>query len=72
MGVRLLSASPAGNLISVQMFAVHEVHADLFLYMYLLSRHAKHRLFSLHYTKQLEAVPDSKKSFVEVLTQAIV
>lgn len=62
MGVHLLSALPVGNLICVQMFAVHEVQANLFLYMYLSSRHAKHRLFSLHYTKQLKAVPGSKKA----------
>ena len=60
MGVHLLSALPAGNLIDVQMLVIHEVHANLFIYMYLLPRHAKAEISSLLYTKQLKAVPGSK------------
>lgn len=60
MGVHLLSALPAGNLIYVQMFVVREVHANLFTYTYLLSRHAKQR-FSAYATQKLKAVPGSKK-----------
>lgn len=53
------------------MFAVHEVHANLFLCMYLLSSYAQHRLFqpTLHKTAQSSAW--QQKSFVEVLTQTL-
>lgn len=59
MGVHLLSALPAGNLIYVQTFVVHEVHANLFVYTYSLPRHAKQRFSA--YTTLLKAVPGSKK-----------
>lgn len=70
MGVHLLSALPVGNLIYVQMFVVHEVHADLYIYMFLLSRHAKQR-FSTYTTQNSSKLCLAAKSLVEVLTQAI-
>lgn len=54
MGVHLLSALPAGNLIYVQMFVVREVHTNLFLYRCIYYQGVQSRDFqpTLHKTAQ--------------------
>lgn len=70
MGVYLLSALPVSNLIYVKMFVVDEVHANLFIYMCLLSRHAKQR-FSAYTPKNSSKLCLAAKNLVEVLTQSL-
>lgn len=64
MGVHLLNALPAGSLIYVQLFVVHEVHANLFIYIYLVSRHEKQR-FSAYVTQNSSKLCLAAKSPVE-------
>lgn len=72
MGVYLLSALPAGSLIYVEMFVVHEVHTNLFIYtyIYLVSWHKKQR-FSVYITQSSSKLCLAAKSLVEVLTLVI-
>lgn len=52
--MHLLSALPVGNLIYVQMFVVHEVHADLYIYICFYYQGMQSRDFqpTLHKTAQ--------------------